>query len=181
MRLSFLLRVLRALSMNPSLVRPCHQGPICDEMISRATAQVVSRRLLTVEAQVRSQGSACEICGGQSGTGTGFSPVSMIPLLLHIHSCVSPGGWTKGQMRTALRSCASSGLPAAAHKHGNCPLAALSRAVLIDTDNTERCVLCRQRLLQARIASRCWDGWQPVRFTTLGISGPSRQFYHIRH
>jgi hypothetical protein len=36
-------------------------------------AQAVSRRLLTAEARVRSRVSPCGICGGQSGTGTGFS------------------------------------------------------------------------------------------------------------
>jgi hypothetical protein len=38
--------------------------------------QVVSRWPLTAEAQVRTQVSLCEICGGQSGIGTGFSPSS---------------------------------------------------------------------------------------------------------
>lgn len=37
-------------------------------------AQVVRRRPLTAQAQVRSQVSSCEIGGGQSGTRTGFSP-----------------------------------------------------------------------------------------------------------
>jgi hypothetical protein len=36
-------------------------------------AQVVSRRLLTAEARVRSRVNPYGICGGQSGTGTGFS------------------------------------------------------------------------------------------------------------
>jgi hypothetical protein len=40
----------------------------------RAMAQAVSRRPLTAEAQVRSRVSPCDICGGQSGSGTGFSP-----------------------------------------------------------------------------------------------------------
>jgi hypothetical protein len=39
-------------------------------------AQVVSRRPLTAEAWVRAQVNSCGICGGQSGTGTGFSPSS---------------------------------------------------------------------------------------------------------
>jgi hypothetical protein len=42
----------------------------------RAMAQVVSRRPLTAEAQVRVEVNPCGICGGQSGTGTGFSPSS---------------------------------------------------------------------------------------------------------
>jgi hypothetical protein len=40
----------------------------------RAIAQAVSRRPSTAEAVVRSQASPCGICGGQSGTGTGFFP-----------------------------------------------------------------------------------------------------------
>jgi hypothetical protein len=39
----------------------------------RAMAQAVSRRPLT-EARFRSWVSPCRICGGQSGTGIGFSP-----------------------------------------------------------------------------------------------------------
>jgi hypothetical protein len=52
-------------------------------------AQAVSRRPLNAEDRVRCQVSPCEICGGQSGTGTGFSqscrfsPVSFIPPVLY--------------------------------------------------------------------------------------------------
>jgi hypothetical protein len=56
----------------------------------RAMAQVVSRRPLTVEARFRSRVSPYGICGGKSGTGTGFSPrvlrfspVNFIPPVLH--------------------------------------------------------------------------------------------------
>jgi hypothetical protein len=55
----------------------------------RAMAQAVSRRPVTADARVRFRVSPCEICGGQSGTGTGFSPscrfspVNFIPLVLH--------------------------------------------------------------------------------------------------
>jgi hypothetical protein len=45
-------------------------------MPGRTTAQAVSRRPLTADARVRAQASLCGICGGQSGTGTGFSPKS---------------------------------------------------------------------------------------------------------
>jgi hypothetical protein len=44
--------------------------------LGRAMAQVVSRRPLTAEARVRSRVNPRGICGGQSGTGTGFSPSS---------------------------------------------------------------------------------------------------------
>jgi hypothetical protein len=53
-------------------------------MVGRAMAQAVSRRPLTAEARVRSQVNPCGICGGQSGTGTGFSPsTSLLPCQFH--------------------------------------------------------------------------------------------------
>jgi hypothetical protein len=44
----------------------------------RAMAQAVSHRLFTAEAWVRAWVNPCWICGGQNGTGTGFSPSSSI-------------------------------------------------------------------------------------------------------
>ena len=47
-------------------------------------AQAVSRRPLAAEARVRSLVSTCGICGGHSGTGTGFSPsTSVFPCQFH--------------------------------------------------------------------------------------------------
>jgi hypothetical protein len=49
---------------------------MCTRLTGRAMAQVVSRRPVTAEALVRARVNPCGICGGQSGTGTGFSPSS---------------------------------------------------------------------------------------------------------
>jgi hypothetical protein len=46
--------------------------------MGRAMAQAVSRRPLTAEARVRARVNPCGICGGQSGTGTGFSLSSSV-------------------------------------------------------------------------------------------------------
>ena len=51
---------------------------IFNTLRGRAMAQAVSRRLLTAEARVRSRVGPCRICGGQSGTGTGFSPSTSV-------------------------------------------------------------------------------------------------------
>jgi hypothetical protein len=43
-----------------------------------AMAQAVSRRPLTAASLVRAPVSKCGICGGQSGTGSGFSSSSSV-------------------------------------------------------------------------------------------------------
>jgi hypothetical protein len=59
-------------------------------------AQAVSRRPFTAESWVHAQVSPC---GEQSGTGTGFSPSSLVlPCQYHstivLHTHISSGGWT---------------------------------------------------------------------------------------
>jgi hypothetical protein len=48
------------------------------ECKGRAMAQAVSRRSLTAESRIRDGVNPYGLCGGQSGTGTGFSPSSSV-------------------------------------------------------------------------------------------------------
>jgi hypothetical protein len=57
--------------------------------VDHAIAQAVSCWLLTAEVWVHNQDSQCGICGGQSGTGTGFSP-SPLDLPCQYHSADAP-------------------------------------------------------------------------------------------
>jgi len=52
-------------------------------------AQAVSRRPLSFKARAQYQASPCWICGGQSGSGTGFSP-SVSVFSCQFHSTGAP-------------------------------------------------------------------------------------------
>jgi hypothetical protein len=75
--------------------------------LSRAVAQAVSRRSLAAELRVRARVSPCGICG-QSGTETGFSPISLF-LPVNIISLGSIlilyliWGWTTGLLVAAVQ------------------------------------------------------------------------------
>ena len=59
----------------------------CDCDFGEVNAVAWLRRLVAVEASVRSETSACGICGGQNGTATDFTPSTLIsPLSLCINA-----------------------------------------------------------------------------------------------
>jgi hypothetical protein len=65
----------------------------------RAVAQAVSRQPFTAESRVRARANPCGIYGGQSGTGTGFSPsCSVFPCqynsIVVLHTHILSEGWT---------------------------------------------------------------------------------------
>jgi hypothetical protein len=73
----------------------------CCAQHGRAVAQAVSRRPPTAEARVRYRVSPCGIFGGQSGTGTGFSPsASVFPYQFHSTGAPLLG---KGQKKGCTR------------------------------------------------------------------------------
>jgi hypothetical protein len=91
-----------------NFLQPAQSSGSFNISLDCAMAQVVSCRPLTTEAQVRARVSPCVICGGQTGTGTGFSPSSSVfPCQHHstmaLHSHVSYGGWTIGQLQAAVQ------------------------------------------------------------------------------
>jgi hypothetical protein len=55
-------------------VSKCSLEQNVSNILGRAITQTVSRRLPTAAAPVRAQVKLGGICGGQSGTGVGFSP-----------------------------------------------------------------------------------------------------------
>jgi hypothetical protein len=74
----------------------------------RHMAQVVSRRPITAEVQVRVQVSPYGIWGGQHGTETDYCPSCSVfsclcytTVILHAH--ISPGGWTIGPLVAAVQ------------------------------------------------------------------------------
>ena len=76
MKTQWLLYVPPGLTYINSICR--HSALVCFVRFPQQT------RPLTVEARFRSKVSPCEICGGQSDTGTGFSPnTSVFPCQYH--------------------------------------------------------------------------------------------------
>jgi hypothetical protein len=72
----------------------------------RAMAQAVNHWPLTAEAWVHAWVSPCGICGGQSGTGTGFSPNSSVFLSISFIMAtysIPSGGRTTGQLVAAVQ------------------------------------------------------------------------------
>jgi hypothetical protein len=78
------------------------------QILCRAMAQAVSRWPLITKTRFRARFSPYEICGGQSVTGTGFSPSSSVfPYKYHsrvaLHAHISSERWTVGPLVAAAQ------------------------------------------------------------------------------
>jgi hypothetical protein len=89
---------------NSFVLESSSSGVQPEYLLGCAIAQAVSRQVPTEAAQVRAQVKSCWICGGQSGTGTGFLRVLRFPLQILIpptaphSSSISSGAGTIGQL-----------------------------------------------------------------------------------
>ena len=94
----FFLAFVRVLLLLTNLISDINIFSTNKSFAGRAMAQAVSRRSLTAKARVRSRVSPCGFCGGQSATGTGFSPsTSVLPCQFH-----STGAPLQGKMEKKL-------------------------------------------------------------------------------
>jgi hypothetical protein len=71
-------------------------------------AQAVSRRPLAPESHVSARINPCGVCGGQSGTGTGFSPSSSVfPFKYHSFHRRFPTHIIQGMNNMSIRDSSS--------------------------------------------------------------------------
>jgi hypothetical protein len=62
--------------------------PKLTTFLGQSMVQAVSHLPLTAETWIQARVTPCGICGGQSGTGTGFAPSSSIfPSVSIYHGC----------------------------------------------------------------------------------------------
>jgi hypothetical protein len=85
----------------------CEAGAVTTDG-GRVMAQAVSSRPVTAESQLRARVNPCRICGGQSGTRTGFSSRSSVfPCQYHstviFHTHVSSGRRTMYPFAAAVQ------------------------------------------------------------------------------
>ena len=73
-------------------------------------ALAVSRRPLNAEARVRFRVGPCVICGGESGTGTSFSPsASIFPCQFHSTDAPLKAEWAPEPVWTGTENLAPTG------------------------------------------------------------------------